>query len=300
VDWVYSPTETFCAARKARTAATIHCVNWFEPELPWHRTPENQAGRRQMEKVFHPIIHRADLIITVSEFAKRRICELFSVVPDRVAVVGNGAEECFFEAGRRADGHWNRPTDDDFLLAICYGIQRKGAHYLIRLADTLARQKSRLKIRIVGAGLAPNETLAMAEKRHGKEPAEFVAQALARPNVELLGYKHKEEVAELMRRSVAFLILGRYETFGIPAIEAMAAGVPVIAARFAALPEVAGGAALLVDAENADEIAQAATDLMTRPVLRERCIKAGLERAQEFTWERCAEKLVRAFARVSR
>lgn len=294
VDWVYSPTEQFVPARRAKTAATIHCVNWFERDLPWSATTQNQLERRRMERVFSPIIHRADLIVTVSEFLKGRICALFGTSPERIVVVGNGAEECFYQTGRQSQMPQATASDGPFLLAIAYPTQRKGFHYLIQVADALAGQRSDLRIRIAGTGLGPGETLAIVERRWGSDVASLLGAALERPNVELLGYMQKEELASLLRKSVAFLILSRYETFGIPVVEAMAAGTPVIAARFAALPEVVGDAGVLVDAGAPGDVARTAMDFAASASLRQQYITAGRKRAAEFTWDKCAARLVAA------
>ena len=293
-DWVYSPIEQFVPARRARTAATIHCVNWFEPDLPWSVTADGAAKRRRMEKVFRPIIADATVIVTVSEFLKGRICDLFDVQARRVAVVGNGAEEYFFAVGRERTSEEHAATHSGVLLAIAYPTQRKGFHYLLRLADALASRRSDLTIKIAGSGLAPGETLASAKKQWGSEVASLLSQAYSRRNIELLGFRQKEELADLLRECLAFVILSRYETFGIPVIEAMAAGVPVISASFAALPEIVGDAAWLVDAENSDEVARAAVDLANSRSLRRDYIQAGLQRAQQFTWKGCADRLIGA------
>lgn len=78
-----------------------------------------------------------------------------------------------------------------------------------------------------------------------------------------------------------------YEGFGLPALEAMAAGVPVVAADRAALPEVCGGAAVLV-APTAEAIATGIIDVLRWPgAERQRAIEAGRTHARSLTWDRC-------------
>jgi glycosyltransferase involved in cell wall biosynthesis len=80
----------------------------------------------------------------------------------------------------------------------------------------------------------------------------------------------------------------RYEGFGLPCLEAMAAGAPVVAATAGALPETCGDAALLVQPDEADELATATVAAATDDALRTRLIAAGQKRAAEFRWDRTA------------
>jgi glycosyltransferase involved in cell wall biosynthesis len=81
-----------------------------------------------------------------------------------------------------------------------------------------------------------------------------------------------------------------YEGFGMGVLEAMASGVPVICARAASLPETAAHAALYFDPGNAEDMADRMVYMTTnRDVYRE-CRRLGLERARNFSWDRCAER----------
>ena len=278
VDWVYSPTEMFVPARKARTAATIHCVNWFEKNLPWSDTVENLQLRSRMGRVFSPIIKRADLVCTVSEFLKSRIIELLRVNPSRITVVGNGAEAEFLAEGRQPQMA-SEINAEPYVLSVGALESRKGAEHLIRLARHLAQSHPQLKL-VIGAG------------QYGD--AQFIAEAKQLANVVLTGYVGLKELPPLLKKAKALVILSRYETFGIPVIEAMAAGTPVIAANFAALPEILGAAGILVDATRPKEIAEAITSLDTIGT-REHYRQLGFQRIQQFTWEACAGRLLAAF-----
>jgi glycosyltransferase involved in cell wall biosynthesis len=81
---------------------------------------------------------------------------------------------------------------------------------------------------------------------------------------------------------VAYVSL--YEGFGLPVVEAMSAGAPVVTSDTSSLPEVAGGAAILVDPESVDEIADALARVLTEPGLADDLRQRGLQRAATFTW----------------
>jgi glycosyltransferase involved in cell wall biosynthesis len=85
-----------------------------------------------------------------------------------------------------------------------------------------------------------------------------------------------------------------HEGFGLPALEAMAAGTPVLAGRAGALPEVCGDAAEYCDPRSVEDIARGLLSLASDPPLRARLAAAGRLRASIFTWDRCAETTAKA------
>jgi glycosyltransferase involved in cell wall biosynthesis len=85
------------------------------------------------------------------------------------------------------------------------------------------------------------------------------------------------------------------EGFGIPVLEAMAAGVPVVAANRGALPEVLGDAGVLVDPTEAEQIASAIHRMVTDDAFAKQCAERGLTRARRFSWKCAATSLRYAY-----
>jgi glycosyltransferase involved in cell wall biosynthesis len=273
-DWVYCPAEAYVPTVSARLAVTMHCVNWFEPELPWYNDPEIRWARRRMGIRWRKVLDRAQLVPTVSAFLKQRISALFGTDPAKIVVVGNGVEEEFFAAGRSPPGE---PSGKPYLLIVGGLTQRKGADYVLPLAAELARRQPAVEIRVAG----------QSEARY----REAIKQ---QANIIELGYQGLDALPTLLRRSVALLFLSRYDTFGIPSIEAMAAGTPVIAAHFAALPEVLGDAGIVLDPTQSVAIADIVHRLVREPSYRDDLIQKGLKRAEDFHWSQCVARLHQA------
>jgi glycosyltransferase involved in cell wall biosynthesis len=104
----------------------------------------------------------------------------------------------------------------------------------------------------------------------------------------------------LLTHSLALVFPSKYEGFGFPAVEAMAAGAPVVASRIPALSELIGDAGVLVPSADSElEIAEALVALSSRDAARQGLLDLGRSRAREFTWKRAAHRLVEAMRRAS-
>jgi glycosyltransferase involved in cell wall biosynthesis len=274
-DWVYSPAEAYIAVNRPRLAVTVHDLHAFETDLPWSSTPEHQAFRRRWSRMLRPIIEHADCILTVSQFTERRLMELFGVRADRIAVVGNGVDAAYFEPA--PDCALGQLQGEAYLVVVGGLTRRKGGDLVLKVAELLQREMPGIRVAVTGFG-----------------EAALNHQAAGLSNVVRLGFMETPQLVQLLRGAVAMMFLSRYEGFGIPVVEAMAAGTPVVASRWSALPEVVGDAGLLVDAENASEVVAAIKMLSTDAAARKELRARGKKRAESYRWSDCVDRLVSA------
>jgi glycosyltransferase involved in cell wall biosynthesis len=123
------------------------------------------------------------------------------------------------------------------------------------------------------------------------------AERLA-PRVRLLGALPQELLEQYVSHAEALVQPSLYEGFGLPPLEAMAAGCPTIVSHAAALPEVCGNAALYFDPLDPVSMADAILRLLRQPELRATLRCRGLERARRFTWDRSAQAVLTVLERV--
>ena len=103
-------------------------------------------------------------------------------------------------------------------------------------------------------------------------------------DIRITGYIPDAELAGWYARAAIFAFPSLDEGFGMPVLEAMAAGIPVIAANRSALPEVCGDAAMLVDPDREEALAAALQLLVQHPEQRAQLAALGRERAKLFSW----------------
>jgi glycosyltransferase involved in cell wall biosynthesis len=111
----------------------------------------------------------------------------------------------------------------------------------------------------------------------------------------LLGMVSDEDLPRLLRGASSLLFLSPYEGFGMPALEAMAAGVPAVVSNKGSLPEVVGDAGIVVDPEATDVIVDILINLDNNSRLREDYGQKGHKHARQYTWSQCVDRLMNAF-----
>ncbi len=118
----------------------------------------------------------------------------------------------------------------------------------------------------------------------------IMQQAQRVGNIKILPWVPQADVAPLMAGATAFLFPTLYEGFGIPILEAMAVGTPLITSKRGANAEVAGGAALLVDPENINDLTNALERVALDESLQQQLRSAGERRVRNYTWRETAQR----------
>jgi alpha-1,3-rhamnosyl/mannosyltransferase len=233
-------------------------------------------------------VARAAGFICISEATRAELEERFPRTHGRTAAIPLGAPRAFFEA--RAAGVADRyGIDGPFVLAVGTLEPRKNLARLVRAFASLPES------------VRDGATLALAGGR-GWSGEELDALTLGHADVvRVLGFVPEDDLPALYAEATLFAYPSLEEGFGLPVVEAMAAGTPVLTSHRSALREVAEGAALLVDPTDTSAIAEALGRLLSESELRDDLAKRGRERAAGFTWDRTArdtlEFLTRAAAR---
>jgi glycosyltransferase involved in cell wall biosynthesis len=204
----------------------------------------------------------ADLIIAVSAFTAKQVESYLNVPAARIRVIHHGV------VARQI------PALTPEKVVLCVGAiqRRKNQAMLVRAFRAMPEDWS-----LVLAG------------SQGFDAAETLSAIAASPRagqIRVTGFLTDEQLGRWYARAGIFAFPSLDEGFGMPVLEAMAAGVPVIAGNRSAMPEVCGDAALLVDPQSEEELASALLLLAKDDARRNDWVERGIHRAEQFKWEK--------------
>lgn len=221
---------------------------------------------------------RARVVFCVSDFTRREVMAQGGVGASRVLVTPLGVDRLWFGDESPVP---HRPGESDAARPTIVFVGLLKPHKnAVRLLQAFDRVKPLIPHRLVL--VARHERLRNVDRE---------AMSLVRTLGDRVELVSDLSLADLIAhiRSAQFVALpSLYEGFGLPALEAMAAGTPVLAARAGAMPEVCGDAAVYCDPLSVDDIAHGLVSLAREPALRARLAAAGRARATAFTWDQCA------------
>jgi glycosyltransferase involved in cell wall biosynthesis len=185
------------------------------------------------------------------------------------AVIHSGVEPELFALAERRE-------PERFLLCLSTLHPHKNLDRLVRAYAALGRSDFDLVI----AGL---------RGFYAKELEALIASLDLGDRVRITGWVSREQVHELLRTAWAAIQPSTFEGFGLPVLEAMAAGVPLACSDIAPFREITGGHAAMFDPANEPAISEAMLRLMDDPS----DTTVAREHARQFTWERTAHKTIR-------
>lgn len=138
------------------------------------------------------------------------------------------------------------------------------------------------------AELRGSHALALVGPRGWED--ERIVEAAAEHGAHLLGAVEEQDLAALYDGCACFAYPSLFEGFGLPILEAMAAGAPVVTSNVSSLPEVAGDGALMVDPLDTQAISEAIASVLSDADLARRLAERGRRRAARFSWESTARQ----------
>lgn len=275
-DLVWYPFAGRMQARRRR-AEVYHCPTPRAPtsagtpplvvtvhDLASFRYPETLTRwTRLYERAMLPRVTRAaDRIIAVSADTASDLETILHVPASKIRVVPNGVDESFFGPAKT-----QRPFPFPYVLFVGTPQPRKNLARLAAAVNLLSRRGSELRLVVAGGSGWGESGVAAGNALLEGEVSDARLRAL---------YEHAECLA----------LVSLHEGFGLPALEAMAAGTPVVASRAGALPELTGEAAVLVDPLDIESIA---AGILEAAGNRAALVTLGRARARDFSWRRAAE-----------
>lgn len=272
-DVVHGTNFVVPPCRRAAEVVTVHDLTAVRfPELC---SPSSLA----YPSIVRRAIRRGAFVHTPSRYVAGEVVALLDAPAEQVRAVPHGVSPPAV-VGDPA----RPPFEFPYLLAVGTIEPRKGYPTLIDAFSLAAGSLDGLRLVVVGAdgwGSAAFD--------------EALARSPVRDRVVRCGYLPPPERDRLLAHAVALVYPSIYEGFGLPPLEAMAAGVPVVASDAGALPEVLDRAALVVPVGDVEALAAAIGKVAVDDGLRLGLVERGRELVGSMSWEASSEEMVRLY-----
>lgn len=263
---------------------SVHAV--YADVLPWETDPVRTMV--QAQAFFDRVaMERADHVTIGSAYAKGRIVDLYNIAPEKITVIPHGLPEPSWL--RYVDAIPRRENDHPIILSVGKMYPRKRTSVLLHAMALLRDKYPDVELRVVGDGLEWERLHRLAD------------ELKLNNNVTWLGHIADDaRFAREWQQADVFCHPSRQETFGFVYLEAMMTGTPVVCADAGAAPEVLGDAAVFVEPENPEALANGLDHLLQDSALRDDLIQRGRERVPLFTQERMIDGYTRVIDSLTR
>lgn len=283
----------FCPANQSplcwtgKTVVTVHDLAIYEHPEWFPATKLDFAAKFLVPRS----LRRANAIVAISESTKRQIGRVFPDVVDKVVVVHPGVTPPLHDSAAP------RLSSDTILFVGTLEPRKNLVNALAAFDAFLRMHRDRAATTrfVIAGGIGWN--------------AEPILEAIAQTNeawrsiaggnvVRQVGYVTEDEKANLYAQASCFFFPSWEEGFGLPVLEAMAAGVPVVTSNRGALPEVGGDAVMYVEPDDIEQMAFAIAQCVMMPEALGEMVAAARVRAAEFTWERTARSILEILEKI--
>lgn len=285
-DVFFSPDSYASLSSPVPTLMTAHDL------VPLHHAEQLPFATRHYYRHYLPkFLHRADHIVTVSDYVRADIQQTCGVAGNRITTVYNGCREGFvpLPAAEKTAVREAFAAGQPYFFYTGSIHPRKNIHRLLQAFD-LFKQQTGSPAKLLLAGRFAWQTGAV---RSAYE------QAQHRADIHFLGYVPEQQLHRLMAAALALTYVSISEGFGLPLVEAMYCDVPILSANSTSLPEVAGDAALLVDPFSVEAIAAGMGRLWAEEPLRTALVAKGKGRRSDFSWDTAAEAVYRLLQQLN-
>lgn len=262
---------------RAAQLVTVHDLS------PLHYPELCEPATRVYPEFIRRAIKRGAWIHTDSEFVAGEVVEAFGADPDRVRAIHPGVVPLAPPGPMPELGPFGR-----YILAVGTVEPRKDYPGLVQAFNNLAGERGDVGLVIVGA-----------DAWGSGEFAEAVDSSPYRSRIARPGYLSDPELSAVLHGAAVLAYPSRYEGFGFPPLQAMAAGVPVVATAAGSIPEVVRGAAATVPVGDSGALARELSRVLDDRDTASAWVAAGRRRAEHFSWKALTRDMAALYSEIA-
>ncbi len=287
IDVLWCPYNTAPIVPKCKVVLTIHDMIFMNTSILKTPSLYKKMGVLYRKLVAPIAIRKANVLTTVSHFSRAEIMKFF---PNKKATVIWNAVDCTCNA--------NCNEQKEYLLR--EGIKKK---YILGMGSLEYRKNTMKIIRAyddLPGSLREKYQLVLFGFRNFDKSCEkkYLNKEIERRDVIVLDYVTEKEKQILYLNSSIFVYPSLSEGFGLPILEAFSNNTPVITSCTSSMPEIAGNAALLVNPNKVQDIRDGIVELLINKNLRENLMQRGIERINDFSWEKTSLEYFKVFEKI--
>lgn len=239
-------------------------------------------------------LRKTAAVITISKTSKKDIVRFLDIPQEKIYPIHLAPGVQF---KKMKEGKWQKEIrrkyglPEQFVLYVGDVNYNKNVEGLLKAFSSVAKQQFSTGLVLVGKAFKD-------EIPETKRLVQLIKQLNLKDKVLMPGFVPDEDLVAIYNLATVYCQPSFYEGFGLPVLEAMAAGTPVVAAKTQALVEIAEGAALFVDPKDEKDIARGLEEVLTRSKLRNALAKKGLAQAKQFSWKEVSDETVKVYKKL--
>ena len=235
-------------------------------------------------------LRQAKKIIAISKHTKKDLIGIYKIHEEKITIAYPGFE--LLEKEVSVEEFEELGIKKPYLLYVGTIQPRKNLIRLLEAFEMIKKQEGRQELSLVIAG----KIGWMAE-----EVLEAVRQSTYKDDIRLLGFVTDAQKAELYKHAETAILVGLYEGFGIPALEAMHYGLIPVVSNTASLPEVVGNAGVIIDPHNSNDISRGINEVLDMNDQQKAMMQQhGKSQIKNFTWQKTGEIIYDVLQKVAK
>lgn len=279
VDMLHCTSNTAPVYTDIPIIVTLHDIIYMEsnPLLTRGGTIYQKAGNLYRRFIVPKVVHKAQRVITVSNFEKQRIADFFNLHDNRLCAIYNGVSEHFVpvtDTQRLQEVRQRYHLPEEFFFFLGNTDPKKNTGGVLKAYSRYIELTGN-KIPLVMPDYDKDSLIKLAKQTD----TEHVL-----PLIHLTGYIINTDLPVIYSLCTLFLYPSLRESFGIPMLEAMRCGAPVITSNTSSMPEISGDGALIINPHNPKTITEGMLKILQNSGYCDELIEKGKQQATKFSW----------------